>query len=322
MRIAVPSVLSPRAFADHDPRAPVIRLDGETMGTVWRIALAAPATLDETALRTAIAARLASLVSEMSHWDAQSHLCRFNRAPAGSWFSLPSDFAAVITAALDVAELSGGAFDPALGALVDLWGFGPPGPRARPSDDAVAAARARSGRSRLAFDQAARRLRQPGGLQLDLSGIAKGYAVDAVAALLRKHGANHALVEVGGELAGMGMRPDGDPWWVDLENPPALGLPLFRVALHECAVATSGNYVRGDHNIDPATGRPAANGVVSVSVIADTAMLADAWASALAVLGPDQGMAAAETHRLAARIVSIGPKGTRETISPALAAML
>ncbi len=319
IRIAVPATISPNALVGHDPAAPIVRLEGETMGTVWRVDLARPQALDIARLEAAIRARLDGLVAEMSHWQETSLLCRFNRAPEGHWSSLPPDFASVIAAALEVAEASGGAFDPAIGALVDLWGYGPPGAMPAPDAAAIAAARARSGWRKIVFDRGGRRLRQPGGLQLDLSGIAKGYAVDALAELLARKGVAHCLIEVGGELIGRGMRPDGDPWWVDLER-PAPGIAPFRIALHDLAVATSGNYVRGDHTLDPATGRPAANGVVSVSVIHGSAMLADAWASALTVLGADKGLAMAEARGLAVRIVGDG--GASEAISSALRAML
>jgi FAD:protein FMN transferase len=300
----------------------IVTLDGATMGTTWRVKLAAGAGVDPAALDTAITARLDGLVAEMSHWDAGSLLAGFNRAPAGSWAALPPDFATVIGAALDVAEMSEGAFDPAIGALVDIHGFGPLGPMPPPTDAAIDRALACSGWRKLAYDRSARRLRQPGGLRLDLSGIAKGYAVDAVAALLATRGIRHALVEIGGELAGRGIRPDGQPWWVDLEAPAEADLPPFRVALHALGVATSGTYVRGAHEIDPATGRPAAHGVAAVSVLHGSTMLADAWASALAVLGPDKGLAMAACHNLMARIVSHDEHGWRETITPALTALL
>lgn len=321
MRIAVPALLSPHALVGHDPKALVVRLGGETMGTVWRADLSQPAGQDIAALDTAIRKRLDSLVAEMSHWQESSQLCRFNRAPGGTWLSLAPDFATVMAGALDVAAASNGAFDPAIGALVDLWGYGPPGPRPFPEEDAVAAALARSGWRKLAYDPGARRLLQPGGVQLDLSGIAKGFAVDALAGVLAHAGVRHCLIEIGGELAGRGMRPDGDPWWVDLEI-PAPGIAPFRIALHDLAVATSGNYVRGDHTIDPSTGRPATNHVVSVSVLHRSAMLADAWASALTVLGADKGLALAEAQGLAARIVTVAHGEASEAISSALAAML
>ena len=289
------------------------------MGTRWRVLAAAPRGSDVAAAERAIVARLAGLIAEMSHWDDGSLLSRFNRAPPGEWIALPPDFTTVIARAVAIAEASEGAFDPAIGRLVDLWGFGPPGPRLAPDEAAITAARAGSGWRRLAWDGAARRLCQPGGCALDLSGIAKGHAVDAVADLLDAHGLRHALVEIGGELVGRGIRPDGEPWWVDLENPPGMALPPLRIALHGLAVATSGRYVRGDHNIDPRTGRPPANDVIAASVIADAAIDADAWASAFAVLGGEAALALAERHGIAARLVL---DGGVERLSPALLAML
>ena len=157
----------------------------------------------------------------------------------------------------------------------------------RPSAAEIETARATSGWPRLSFAPAGAHLRQPGGIALDLSGIAKGHAVDAVADLLHDAGIANALVEIGGELVGRGIRPDGDPWWVDLESPPGLTLAPLRIALHGLAVATSGDYRRGAHTLDPRTGRPIDTGVVSASVIHETALDADAWATALTVLGPD-----------------------------------
>jgi thiamine biosynthesis lipoprotein len=313
--------LAADAFAGHDPRAELIDLAGETMGTTWRIRLARPASLDLPVLTRAVQARLDGLVLQMSHWLGGSALCRFNRAAAGSWTALHPDFAAVIRTGLAIAARSGGAFDPTLGALVDLWGFGPVRVTRPPTDAEIADALARSGYQHTAFDAAGSRLFQPGGLRLDLSGIAKGYAVDAVALLLRAYGVHHALVEVGGELAGRGLRPDGEPWWVDLET-PGEGLAPFRVALHQLAVATSGDYVRGPHNLDSATGRPAMHVVASVSVLHASAMQADAWASALTVLGPDAGLALASQEGLAARIITRTDNGSTEHLTPALEAML
>lgn len=289
------------------------------MGTVWRIRLAAPAAFDPTPLRAAVEKRLGGLVAEMSQWERDSLLSRFNRARPGSWTALPPDFARVIAAALDMAERSGGTFDPTLGVLTDLFGFGPTPRSASPDPAALADALSHAGWRRLAFDRGASRLRQPGGLALDLSGIAKGYAVDALAALLAEHGHRHALIEVGGELAGRGLRPDGDPWWVELETPPGCTLPAVRVALHQLAVATSGDYVRGRHTLDPRTGQPVTE-VTAASVLHPSAMLADAWASALTAAGFEAGAAMAEREGLAARLVR--RDAPHEWLSPALEAML
>lgn len=293
------------------------RLSGETMGTGWTVAFVGVAGLGRNEVRRRIVARLDTIVREMSHWEADSLLSRYNRAPAGERVLLPPDFAYVMAGALRLAAGSDGAFDPTLGRLSDLWGFGPAGPRPAPTEAALAAARRDAGWRRLGLEGDA--LLQPGGLALDLSGIAKGHAVDAVADALSALGIRHFLVEIGGELRGHGIRPDHQPWWVDLETPPGLLLPPIRVALHGLAVATSGNYRRGDHTLDPRTGRPVDNPVVSASVIAGTAMEADAWATALTVLGVERGLALADRTGLAARLVT---RAGEEGLSAALRRML
>ncbi len=321
MRIALPPTIDAAAFAARDPSAVVLVLHGETMGTSWSVRFAAPAGTDPSSIRAAIVARLARLVAEMSHWASGSLLSRFNRSPSGTWTSLPPDFAHVMTRGLAIAALTGGAFDPAIGRLVDAWGFGPVLVAAPPSAAEIAAARATSGWSRLSFAPGGGHLRQPGGTALDLSGIAKGHAVDVIADLLRDAGIAHALVEIGGELVGRGIRPDGDPWWVDLESPPGLTLAPLRIALHGQAVATSGDYRRGAHTLDPRAGRPIETGVVSASVIHRTALDADAWATALTVLGAD-GLGLAHDQGIAARIVTMIDGYAQEYVTPALAEML
>ena len=330
MRLALPPTIDAAAFAACEPAALVFDLHGETMGTTWSVRFAGAAGTDTAPLRQSIVARLAELVREMSHWLPGSVLSRFNRSAAGSWTTLPSDFAHVMARGLAIAETTRGAFDPAIGKLVDTWGFGPvaaPGP---PTDADIQGASAMSGWSWLTLVPAGRsagvspraHLHQPGGIALDLSGIAKGHAVDVVADLLRRAGITNALVEIGGELVGRGIRPDGDPWWVDLETPPGTTVVPLRIALHGLAVATSGDYRRGEHTIDPRTGHPIETGVVSASVIHATALDADAWATALTVLGPVDGLNLARDHGIAARLITTVDAETREYLSPALFAML
>lgn len=271
-------------------------------------------------------ATLDGAIAEMSQWEPTSALSRFNRSPIGEWQILPADLRHVLDTALAIGVASGGAFDAAAGALADLWGFGPPRPHTDvPSDAEIAAALAHSGAA--AIERSGDRGRRTADVALDLSGIAKGFAVDALAAALRDAGVADFLVEIGGEFVGAGIKPNGQPWWVELENPPGLTLPPLRIALHGLAVATSGDYRRfvtdGErrlgHTIDPRTGRPIENGVVSVSVIAPDCMTADAWATALTVLGREAGMATAAREKLAARIVT---GDGQEALSPALIAML
>ncbi|MBO9713331.1 FAD:protein FMN transferase [Sphingomonas sp.] len=294
------------------------------MGTSWSVrAVGAP-----DGLASRIQAVLDRIVAEMSHWEPGSDLGRFNRSEPGRWQPLPPGFAKVLAAALDVAERSGGAFDPAMGRLVDLWGFGPPGPRMDlPSPAEIEDALAVSGRARIELDD--RRARRSAPAQLDLSGIAKGHAVDVVAELLRSIGVADCLVEVGGELRGEGIKPDGQPWWVDLAAVPGSRMLPLRVALHGLSVATSGDYLRAfrhggrryAHTLDPRTGAPVTNGVASVSVLHPCCMLADAWATALTVLGRE-GMALAGAEGLAAHMVLRAGEGFEEILSPGLAAML
>jgi thiamine biosynthesis lipoprotein len=300
----------------------VTRLTGQTMGTGWSVQVAAAPPTLAAALRVT----LTRMIAAMSQWDDRSALSAFNRSPIGEWQDIPDTLATVLDAALAIGRTSGGAFDPAGGALADLWGFGPPGPRRDvPDDRAIADALARSGADAIELSGTrARRLRD---VALDLSGIGKGHAVDALAETCRAHGARDFLVEIGGEFVGLGIQPGGQPWWVDLESPPGLSLPQLRIAAHGVAIATSGNYRRFldvddrrlSHTIDPRTGRPIDNGVASVSVIAADCMTADGWATALTVLGRDAGMAVAERHGLAVRMVL---EDGREVLSPTLTAML
>jgi thiamine biosynthesis lipoprotein len=186
---------------------------------------------------------------------------------------------------------------------------------------------ARRGQPRPLLDHAGRRLYQPGGVILDLSSVAKGYAVDRLALRLETLGVRHYLVEVGGELRGAGVKPDGQPWWVELEGVPdapaassSAPIPQSVVALHGLAVATSGDYRRyfhharrrASHTLDPRSGYPIANEVASVTVLAPTCMAADALSTALTVMGVDAGLPFAEGRGLAARFLLRREGGLRE----------
>lgn len=266
-------------------------------------------------------AALDLVVAQMSQWEPGSDLARFNRAAPGEWHDIPAEFGHVVGAALEIAHASGGAFDPGLGRITDAWGFGGVGPI-----DYLPAAEDPSARETIEFDPATRRIRRGEGAALDLSGIAKGYGVDLAAEWLLGQGVRHFLLEVGGELRGEGIQPDGQPWWVDVEMPPACSLPGWRVALHDLSVATSGNYRRSlsvdgrhySHSFDPATGRPIINGVSSVTVLHRRCMIADGWATALTVVGPDAAIKLADKLELAACVVA----GDREYMSVPWRAML
>ena len=311
---------------------------GETMGTTWAVRLVAPPGLDRAAFQGAIEEELGRIILLFSHWEPRSELSRLNAAPPGFW-AVSEPFWSLLNTALELADDTNGAVDPTLGALVDLWGFGPPGPRPRdafgegftiPLEDEIAAARAISGWGRLRLNRDARAVQQLGGVKLDLSGIAKGHAVDRVSERLAAMDAVHHLVEIGGELRGAGVKPDGHPWWVELQQAPGAPVPRTVVALFDMAVATSGDWVRRyeaygqaySHTLDGRTGRPVDNGVASVTVLADTALYADAMATALTVMGPEEGPAFAEAMDIAAAFVVRREDGLSETVTPAFAAML
>jgi thiamine biosynthesis lipoprotein len=291
------------------------------MGTSWTLRAVSPSG---DAARS-VQAALDRVVAQMSQWEPDSDISRFNRATPGEWFGLPPEFAGVLETALDVAQASDGAFDPAMGALSDLWGFGAAPPPAGHPDDAVIAA-TMADRGAIELDTANQRARRTGQARLDFSGIAKGFGVDHACDWLRTLGLRHFLLEVGGELRGEGVKPDGQPWWVDVQTPPGVTMPPLRVALHGLAIATSGDYRRWldaggrrySHTLDPRTGHPVQGDVRSVTVLHPSCMMADAWATAITVLGPDRGLALAERHRLAVHMLA----GGRELMSTAFKEML
>jgi thiamine biosynthesis lipoprotein len=206
----------------------------------------------------------------------------------------------VIAAALEISRETGGAFDPTVGPLVRLWGFGSGAAERDPTEDELARARARTGWRHLEWDDEGRLVRRVPAVELDLSALAKGYAVDAIVGELARDRPLGALVEVGGEVRALGAKASGEPWRVGIEDPLAPDTRLEAVvALTGRALATSGDYrqvrlvdgERRSHVLDPRTGRPAARGVSSASVIAPTCMEADAVATALMVLGADEALA-------------------------------
>jgi thiamine biosynthesis lipoprotein len=305
---------------------------GRAMGTGWSAQMLVPPGVDAGGgLEAALQRELDEIVVQMSHWEDDSLLSRYNRAPGGSWHALPPQFFDVADFALQVHEDTAGAYDPAAGALVALWGFGPVGRHdtagfRAPCAPDVAAVLARRAAATPQLDRGKRRLLQPGGAILDLSSVAKGYGVDRLALCLERFGVRHYLVEVGGELRGAGMKPGGEPWWVEVEGVPDLASgPQAVVALHGLAIATSGDYrsyfdhgrQRASHTLDPRTGQPIANGVASCTVLAGTCMAADALSTALTVMGAGAGCAFADARGIAARYLVRRDGGLQEHTSAA-----
>jgi len=289
------------------------------MGTTWSLRFDNPHMLALDEVRASVQNALDRVVAQMSTWEPESDISRFNRSEAGSHHLLEPELAEVLACGFRWAEASGGAIDPSIGPLVTLWGFGAHADASRtapPSPEALAKARECVGWRRLAFDDITRRILQPGGAMLDLSGIAKGFAVDHVTLALRARGLSDFLVEVGGELRASGRRPQGGPWQVAVEALPGAEQ---QVALDGLAIATSGDrwHVREhqgrrwSHTLDPRTGEPVAHTLASVSVLHPECMHADALATVLTVLGPDDGMDFAERHGVAALFVCREPRGPR-----------
>ncbi len=278
---------------------------GPTMGTRYAVSLAAGKAAanwppDVQAVQQRVEQRLAEINRRMSTYDPESELSRFNRLRSSDWFSVSAETAEVVSAALKIAERTSGAFDPTVGPIVNLWGFGPDKRRMEiPGDGPIAEALQRVG-----YEKVSVRMEPPAirkslpEVYLDLSGIAKGYASDEISALLDELGFPNTMVEIGGEIRTRGTKIDGSPWRIGVEQPDDLDRQVHAaVTLVNAGMATSGDYrnffehegVRYSHTIDPATGRPVGHSLAAVSIVAPTCMEADALATAVLVMGDQKG---------------------------------
>jgi len=307
-------------------------ISGATMGTTWSVKVVdLPPGVTLVLLRQDIELLLESINRQMSTYRPDSDISRFNSADTETWQVVPPDFWRVATYSLMLASDTDGAFDPTVGPLVNAWGFGPESStEGGPDAAALKAAQARVGWQRVLRNEADQALFQPGDVYLDLSATAKGYAVDKVMELLLGRGVKNALVEIGGDLRGHGVRPDGQPWRIAVEKP----LPGVREIAHvlnvgDVAVATSGDYrnyipesdvaaggKRRSHLIDPRRGEPVEHGIVSVTVIHERCLEADGLATALSVLDPDEGMAYADKRKLAVLLMVQTAAGLEQRMTP------
>jgi FAD:protein FMN transferase len=294
------------------------------MGTRYHVRFRPPSrSFDTAGLQAAINSRLEALNVSLSTYRPDSLITAFNRAAVGQIVSADADFEHMLDLSRQVHRASEGAFDPTVGALVNLWGFGWPKPEQPltqlPDPEAIEKARGRLD----SIDQPARgQLVKRAPVQLDFSAIAKGYGVDLIAGVIRSQGVEHFMAEIGGEVATRGLGPAGGPWRIGIEapDPTVTGRILARVKLNDGSLATSGNYrnffelqgQRFSHVIDPVSGYPVAQPPTSVSVIASNVALADAWATAFMVLDEARGLAVAEENGLAVFWV-YGDNGERRT---------
>jgi thiamine biosynthesis lipoprotein len=298
------------------------------MGTTWHVTFVpGEAAPGQDAVQTGIEALLEQINLSMSTYREDSEISRFNKAAPGNWLEVSDDFVEVLSAALAVGNASGGAYDVTVGPLVNLWGFGPGKPVTEPPQEAaIRSLRQQLGQDRLRLDADGGRVMKLGDLALDFSSIAKGYAVDRIADWMVQQGMDRFLVEIGGEMRLAGMSARGDPWRIAIEQPESAGRSVARaISLTDAAVATSGDYRnffekdgrRYSHTIDPRTGYPVSHGLVSVTVVHPSATLADAWATALTVLGPEAGMAVARASGLAVYCITREGRGFTSSHTPA-----
>ncbi len=309
-------------------------VSGQTMGTTYAIKIrGVPETFDLELVQKRIDEILERINSRMSTYREDSELSLFNQSESTDWMPVSSETVHVVSEAVRISTLTNGAFDVTIGPLVNLWGFGPDSQPIRiPSEEAIREKLTSVGYQHLHLRNAPPAIRKDESrIQIDLSAIAKGYAVDQVVEFLESQNVLHFLVEVGGELRGKGLNSAGLPWKVAIEKPKSDERAIHQVLnLESQAMATSGDYrnffhengERFSHTINPQTGQPVTHQLASVTVLRTSCMEADALATGLMVLGPDAGLKLARQEKFPAFFVSRTKRGFEETMTPELESFL
>jgi len=295
---------------------PPVRLHGKTMGTTWSLTISnSPTKIQRKQLQEQIEELLEKINSLMSSWRADSEISRFNASRSTEWVDVSAQTYSLLQEAARIHQQSGGAFDPTVSPLVELWGFGHTLPEhGVPDDSQIKSKLQHTGLENLLLDNSAKRMRKiMPQLQIDLSAIAKGYAVDEVARLLSTQGIQNYLVEIGGEIRISGNNPEGETWRVAIEYPHIgkLRSAAAILSVTDAAIATSGDYrnfveIDGQHYshiIDPLTGRPVTHNPASVTVISRECLSADAWATAFSVIGSHKGVELANSLQIAVTFI-------------------
>ena len=278
-------------------------IEGRTMGTTYHITVVTGYLQGISGLKAKIDARLDEINRSMSTYQEDSEISRFNRfKKVGREFRVSEDFFRVMKAGRTIYRLSDGAWDATVNPLLDLWGFGQAAPKNKvPPQNEIDALLPDIGFSNIEILAPDFLLKKRAAVTIDLSSIAKGFGVDQISDLLRNNGFENYLVEIGGEIMAAGNRKDGLPWRIGINRPQpdaAFDAVYKVVELRNQAFATSGDYrnffkangIRYSHVIDPRTGYPVSNGVVSVSIAADNCTMADGLATAVMVMGADKGL--------------------------------
>ncbi|MFJ1470658.1 MULTISPECIES: FAD:protein FMN transferase [Massilia] len=300
-------------------------LNGKTMGTRYTAIFYASEPIDAMAIGARLQAAVDKVDLQMSTWIPTSDVCRLNAAPENTWVTIPFELMEVLDIGLRVGQASHGAFDMGVGALVDVWGFGPSARSFAAHDPAPDPRRPTQAGAILDTDRARRRVRKLHPVTLDLSGIAKGYGVDELARCLERLGVERYLVGIDGEMRARGVKPGGEAWAVAVEKPVFGQREVSGVMeLVDAAIATSGDYrhwievdgKRYAHTMDPRSGQPLSNAVAAVTVLMPTCVLADAWATALLVLGEQDGVVLARANGIDAIFVLREDDRLREILVP------
>lgn len=299
-------------------------LNGATMGTRYSAIFYAPAGLDSSTLAAQLDAAVQQVDQQMSTYRPDSALNQLNAAPPQQWLQLPKELLEVMQAALLVGAQSNGAFDIAVGDLVNAWGFGPNQGQPDPEQiNHLQRQQRQPAAALLTIEPGQQRVRKQAPACFDLNGIAKGFAVDQLAAVLNAQGIRRYLVGIDGEMRACGRKGDGKPWAVAVEKPVrGIREVMGVMELSDVAIATSGDYrhwrtLAGHdyaHSMHPLLRTPLRNQLSAVTVLADSCMLADAWATALMVLGEVAGPALAQTLGLHALFVLRDGDGWREIL--------
>ena len=294
-----------------DRELPVTQLGGSSMGTSWSVRIADAGNVDQNTLGELLQTELDAVETGLSTWIPESELSRLNASTSTEMMPVSQLLCDNLLIALDVNALSDGAFDVTVAPIVDLWGFGPEDSESRvPDAGRILALKDTVGMDKLVIDCDALEVSKTvPGLRIDLSAVAKGYAVDRAAAALDELGVENYLVEVGGEMQLRGRKANGEPWRIGVETPERNVRAVYdALELTDTALASSGDYrnffeIDGEyysHTIDPKTGAPVTHNTAAVTVLAEKAGYADAMATALLVMGSGDGLALAERENIAA----------------------
>tara|TARA_R110002012_G_scaffold69366_2_gene179467 strand:- start:10076 stop:11149 length:1074 start_codon:yes stop_codon:yes gene_type:complete len=313
---------------DRPLEAPV-HFDGNIFGTFYQVTVMDPLTQGEAqALEEGFKAELESVDQAMSTYREDSELIAFNEAPLEQWQPLSNELIEVLAISQSVAEASQGAFDITVGDLVNLWSFGPGArPKEIPADDVLADRLAQVGFDAVEVDTQQMQARRNRDVFVDLSGVAKGHATDRVAAYLEQQGLQHYLVNIGGELMARGLRDEDaqTPWQIGIEVPEdGQQRAQHIIPLVNMSVATSGDYrnyyeadgKRFSHTIDPRTGQPVTHQLASVSVLHPSNAWADAWATAMMVVGGQKALELATENNLKVLLLVRDGEQWRSIASP------